>query len=245
MRRLSHLAVVVFGLLTVLASAASAQTVDEVIAKNLKAKGGVEKWKSIQTMRLTGKVAVQGMDLPMVGMAKRPNLARQDISVQDKKIVQAFDGTTVWAINPMMGSDTPQEMTGPQADMMKAEADLDGDLVDYKEKGSTVELVGEDTIDGTKVYHLKVTRKGGIVRHLYIDKETGLDLRSVTSLEMNGQPMNITSDFSNYQAVEGIMVPFSVKQSINGTPAAQVTVEKIEFNVPIEEGIFKMPVKQH
>ena len=220
--------------------AAQAQTVDDIVAKNLKAKGGAEKWKSIQTMKMSGKVTTQGIELPMTVMAKRPNLMRQEMTLQDKKIVQSFDGTTVWVINPMMGSDTAQEMTGPQADMAKSQADFDGDLVDYKTKGTTIDLIGQETIDGTKVYHLKVTRKNGTTRELFLDADTGIDVRTISTMEQNGQQATITSDLSNYQNVEGVMVPFSVKQSLNGTPIAQMTIDKVEFNVPIENSLFKL-----
>jgi outer membrane lipoprotein-sorting protein len=220
--------------------AAPAATVDEIVAKNLKAKGGAEKWKSIQTMKMSGKVTAQGLELPMTVMAKRPNLMRQEMTLQDKKIIQSFDGTTVWMINPMMGSDTPQEMTGPQAEMAKSQADFDGDLVDYKSKGTAVDLVGQETIDGTKVYHLKVTRKNGTTRELFLDVDSGIDLRTISTIEREGQQATITSDLSNYQSVEGIMVPFSVKQSLNGTPIAQMTIDKVEFNVPIENSLFKL-----
>src|SRR5687767_8552605 len=84
-----------------LSSVADAQTVDEIVARNLQAKGGAEKWKSITAVKMTGKVSLQGMELPLIVYAKRPNMSRQEITIQDKKIVQAFDGTTPWMINPM------------------------------------------------------------------------------------------------------------------------------------------------
>jgi len=131
-------------------------------------------------------------------------------------------------------------MTGPQADMAKSQADFDGDLVDYKTKGTTIDLIGQETIDGTKVYHLKVTRKNGTTRELFLDADTGIDVRTISTMEQNGQQATITSDLSNYQNVDGVMVPFSVKQSLNGAPIAQMTIDKVEFNVPIENSLFKL-----
>ena len=143
-------------LVVVFASAvAHAQTAEEIVAKNLKAKGGVEKLKAMNTVKITGTISAQGMEFPMTTWARRPNLIRREMQIQDKRIVNAFDGETVWAINPMMtGSDEPQELTGPMATMTKDDADFDGVLVDYKEKGHTVELVGAETLEGKKVYHV-------------------------------------------------------------------------------------------
>ncbi len=140
--------------------------------------------------------------------------------------------------------DQPQELSGAQADSLKDQADFDGVLTDYKAKGSTVELVGTEDIDGRKAYHLKVTKKSGQIQHYFLDADSGIDLRVQTTLEQGGQQMNITSDLSNYQEVSGVMVPFSMKQSMNGMPLMQMTIEKVEFNVPMDDSIFKMPAKK-
>ena len=241
------LALVLFapGLLYAQAPAAAAQpTVDDIIAKNIKAKGGLEKLKSMQTMQMTGKATLQGMDVSMKIYSKRPNMTRQEVTLQDKTIVSAYDGTTAWWVNPLAGVDTPQELTGPQADSLKDQADFDGALTDYKTKGTTVELVGTEDVEGRKAYHLKVTKKSGQVQQYYLDAESGIDLRVVTTLEQGGQQLSLASDLSNYQDINGIMIPFAMKQSMNGQPMLQMTVEKVEFNVPIDDALFKMPVKK-
>lgn len=224
-------------------AAAATPTVDEIIAKNTQAKGGADKLKGMQTMQMSGKATVQGMEVSMMVYSKRPNMTRQEVKIQDKTIVSAFDGTTAWAVNPMMGMDTPQELSGPQAESLKDQADFDGVLTDYKAKGHTVELVGTETIDGKKTYHLKVTKKSGQVQHYYLDADSGIDLRVQTTMEQGGQQMTIASDLSNYQPVNGIMVPFSLKQSVNGQPLMNMTIDKVQFNVPMEDSLFKMPGK--
>jgi outer membrane lipoprotein-sorting protein len=240
-RSISVLAAVVAALS--LSTAAHAQTVDELVARNIKAKGGAEKWKTVNAVKMSGRMTVQGMELPLTIYAKRPNLSRQEITLQDKTMVQAFDGTTPWTINPMMGSDTPQEITGPQGDMMKSDADFDGALMDYKDKGHTIELVGKEKLDGKEVHHLKVTKKGGNVQHYYLDAESGIELKTTAEIEQGGAKQSIETELSNFQPVEGIMVPHTVKQSLNGTPVVQMTIEKVEFNPTLEEGLFRMPKK--
>ena len=243
MRRSLSLLPAVLAALSLSAGAAHAQTVDDIVAKNLKAKGG-EKWKTISALKMTGKVTLQGMEMPMSIYAKRPNLSRQEITLQDKKLVQAFDGTTPWMINPMMGTDSAQELTGPQADMMKADADFDSALIDYKTKGHTIELVGKEKLDATDVYHLKVTKKSGQIQDYFLDAESGIELKTSTSIDTGGTKQKIDTELSNYQQVEGIMVPHTIKQSLNGTPVLTMTIEKAEFNPTIDDTIFKMPKKQ-
>ncbi len=226
------------------AAAAHAQTVDEIVAKNLQAKGGAEKWKAVNTVKMTGKITMQGMDLPLTVYAKRPNYNRQEIVLQDKQLVQAFDGTTAWLLNPMMGSEVPQELPGPAAEMMRNSADFDGALIDYKGKGHTVELVGKEKMDATEVYHLKVTMKNGHIQHYYLDAQSGIELKTTADVDLGtGAKQPLETEMSNYQPVNGIMIPHTVKQMLNGKPVVQMTIDKVEFNSAIDDALFKMPKK--
>lgn len=227
------------------AAAAGAQTVDEIVAKNLQAKGGAEKWKSVNSVKMTGRITLQGTELPLTVYAKRPNLNRQEIMLQDKRVVQAFDGTSAWVINPMMGGEEARELPKPAAETMRHSADFDGALIDYKQKGHTVELVGREKMDGKEVYHLKVTMKGGDVQqHYYIDAASGIELKTSTDVDLGtGQKQPLVTEMSDYKQVDGIMIPHTVKQLLDGKPVVQMTIEKVEFNAPIDDGLFRMPKK--
>ena len=157
--------------LMIAASPVSAQTVDELVAKNIQAKGGLEKLHAVQTVKQTSTLTMQGMTASIIVYGKRPNLLRQEIKLGDQTIVNAFDGTTPWMINPLAGTDRPVVITGPQADMIRDQSSFDGPLVDYKDKGSTVELVGHETIDGRAYDHLKITDKD--VETYYLKKSGG------------------------------------------------------------------------
>ncbi|HSL22049.1 MAG TPA: hypothetical protein VK886_10975 [Vicinamibacterales bacterium] len=248
MRKALHLAAAAAVTLLSLPLPASAQSVDELIAKNIKARGGEEKLRSLNTMQMNGKVTVQGMELQMTVTAKRPNMMRQEMQVQDKRIVTAFDGAKAWMINPMMGSETPQEIEGPQGEMTRDQSDFDGPLMDYKSKGTTIELVKgegpngtEKLADGTAVHKLKVTRKGGRVQYYYLDADTGIELRTTNEIEQGGQNFTIDTELSDYRAVDGVMVPHAVRNLMNGQPLMQMSVEKVQFNLPLDDKLFKMP----
>lgn len=222
-------------------SPAAAQSVDEIIAKNNKAKGG-DKWKSTTSMRLTARINIQGMELPMTIVSKRPNMMRQDMTFQGVAIVQAYDGTTAWTINPMMGSEQAMEVPAPVAESLKEQADFDGPLVDYKAKGNTIELVGNEDLNGAKVHHLKVTAKNGKVTHFYVDEKTGVELKVVSDADLGTGPMKIETELSNYQTLDGIMVPMMIRQT-GPTGPVTITVDKVEFNVTIDDKVFRMPGK--
>ena len=93
-------------------------------------------------------------------------------SVQGSSVIQAYDGTTGWTVNPFAGAPEPKQLTGDELDAIKANADLDGSLVDYKAKGYTVELVGKEDFKGTQAYKLKITKRPGSSEFAYIDATT-------------------------------------------------------------------------
>jgi outer membrane lipoprotein-sorting protein len=229
-------ATTVLGVVLLLAAApAAAQTVDEVITQHLNAVGGLAKLKSISSIRQTSEMMREGMKVTMVVAAKRPNLARQEMTMQGKTIVQIFDGTTAWMINPFMGSTDPVQVTGPEAEITREQATFDSPLVDYKERGSTVELIGADETGGKKVHHLKITSKSGRVQDIYIDAATGLQNRVVTQTQQG--PVEQT--FSDFKDVDGVKMPFTIRTQIGTMGSIDIKVVKAEINPALDDALFK------
>ena len=220
------------------------QTVDEIISKNIETKGGLQKLKSIKSMKMTGKVFTGGFEMSMTLWAKRPNKSRMETVFQDQKTVQAYDGEKAWQINPFMGSNEPQEIKGLQAEDLKERADFDGPLIDYKKKGHKVEFMGKEDLEGTEVYKLKVTMKSGRVVYIYLDTDSCIELKQSTTLNYQGTEYLVETIFGDYKEVGGIMMPHSIETRINGQTQAQITIEKVEFNIEIDDSLFKMPTKE-
>jgi outer membrane lipoprotein-sorting protein len=220
------------------AASAAPQSIDDLIAKNLEAKGGLARLKAIQSIKQTVNLKIQGtMEAVMTVYSKRPNRMRQEIQVADKTVVNAFDGVTPWIINPMVGSTRPMAVTGPQADMLREQGDFDGPLVDYKIKGYTIALVGSETLGDRKVHHLRVVSQSQQVIHLYLDAATGLEAKRTTEIEM----LKLEQEFSDYKAVDGITIPFTIRTFTNGVPQGEIRVKSVEFNVAMDDAIFRMP----
>jgi outer membrane lipoprotein-sorting protein len=220
------------------ASSALAQTADELVAKNIQAKGGMDKLRAVQSIKQVGRVNIQGIEGKQTLYAKRPNMLRQEIDLKGQVVVMAFDGKTPWMLNPLLGSVAPIAMSGPPADMIRDQSSFDGPLVDYKNKGSVLELVGLETLGERKVHHLKLTDKNRQLQHVYLDAETFLETKLTSQNEL-GQTFE--QELSDFRDVEGIKIPFSIRTLANGIQQGQITVESVEFNVKIDDGIFKMP----
>lgn len=219
------------------AHAAGTQSVDDLVAKNLQAKGGLEKIRAVRSMKRTGRLVAGSFQVGFVVSAKRPGMVRQELNLAGQTLVVAYDGTTAWKVDPLSGSDAPVTVDGSEAEAIRDDADFDGPLVDHKSKGSTIELVGSETIDRRPVHHLKVTGPDRRVTHIYLDVETGLEARIVSQVG----PRTVTHEFSDYRDVNGVKVPFAIRTLNNNALEGQVIVDRIELNVTLDDAIFRRP----
>jgi outer membrane lipoprotein-sorting protein len=229
--------------LAVLAPCLLGQSVDEIIAKNVQARGGADKLKSVKSIKSTATMSMgPGIEAPGTLIQKRPALARLEFTVQGLTAVQAYDGKNGWQIMPFMGKKDPELMSADEAKEIEENADLEGPLVDYKSKGHQVELQGKEKIEGTDAYKLKVTLKNGDVQTIYIDSDSFLDIKEVIKRTVRGTEQEIESAIGDYKPVDGIMFPFAVESGIKGTDQKQkLTITKVELNVPADDSLFKMP----
>jgi outer membrane lipoprotein-sorting protein len=227
------------------ATAARAQTVDELVEKNVKAKGGREKLAALKSYRMTGKMALpQGMEAPFTMEFATPHKMRMEFTVQGMTGIQAYDGTTGWMVMPFMGKTEPEPMSAEQMKGVEDQGDLQGPLFDYKAKGNQVELVGKQDVDGTPAYKLKVTRKSGDSSYLYLDGEYFLELKEEGTRHMQGRAMEYETTFGDYKQVEGMTFPFTLNiksKGMPGAPTQTITVEKIEINPTLAAERFAMP----
>ena len=239
MRRILLLIIV-----TLISSHALAQntpTVDEIVARNIDARGGMAKISAIKTLRATYSSEEDGKPVLLVELHKRPDKLRRNISTGGAKVVFAYDGATAWQLfssHKQGPAPAPADLTQE----LKEEADMDGPLVNYKEKGSTLELVGREKLNGTDVYNLKIILKEGQVRNLYLDAKTFLEAKETGSFQEGGKKIDFVTLFKSYRPIQGVLFPFVVEQT-TGDEEAQVTrLQKIEINVPITDSVFTMPV---
>jgi outer membrane lipoprotein-sorting protein len=232
-----------FAIAVLLATPASAQTVDELIKKNLDAHGGIQKLKAIKSLKATGKISQQGLEISIVVLQKRPANLRTEITFQGKTQVTAYDGETGWKIDPFQGTSEPEKSAGDELKDLQEQSDMDGALFDYKDKGHTVELVGKEDMEGTPVYKLKLTLKSGDVRTIYIDAENFLELKVNSKRKTPGGEIEVDQYLGNYKAINGIVSAFSIETKVKGQTVNQVTIDKVEYDVAIDDALFKMPAK--
>jgi len=236
-------AVLVLAAVSCLSVFACAQTAEELVNKNIQAKGGMDKIKAVNSKRITAKLNGGGGFTAAMGFEQqRPNLIRETFSLQGMTAVTAYDGTTGWQIQPFEGHKDPELMGEDDLRDLLLDADFDGPMVDYKEKGNTVEYLGHDVVDGDDALRLKVTQKNGDILYYYLDPDTFLEIRRDVEENIRGSIKESVMEMGSYKPVAGVMYPFSLSQGSKANPAQQtITIEKIEVNVPIEKSDFALP----
>jgi outer membrane lipoprotein-sorting protein len=239
MRRLAALATLF------IAPTAFGYTADELAAKNIEAKGGLDNIHAIKSLRLTGSMRVQQdtLELSFVSLVKQPGSVRYEATLQGLTQVQAFDGGRAWQINPFQGRKDPENLSADDAKGLGEDAaDFAGTLVDYKAKGYKLDYLGREDIDGTDAYKLRVTRKNGDLTTVYLDPDYFLEIRSVNRRIEHGVPVETVVDYGDYEKVAGVFLPFSQESGVKGSGDRQkVQFDKAEANVDLTDGLFHFP----
>jgi hypothetical protein len=224
-----------------LATAAIAQTADELVAKNLQARGGVDKIKAVNSVKMSGKAYV-GISAGISQTQKRANMIRQDFTIQGMTEIQSYDGSVGWKISPFEGRKDAQLLGEDDMRELVESADIDGPLVDYQAKGNKVEYLGHDEVDGDDAYKLKITLKNGDILYYYLDPDTYLEIKTEKQQFIRGSVKETQQLLGSYKQVDGVYYPYAIEAGQKGSDRlARITFDTIEVNKPVEDSYFKMP----
>ena len=249
MRKLFFLPLVITGLLSQPLHAqtpALTPTVDELVAKNLEAKGGQAALEAIKTIRFEGRLLVnQGqLELKSTEVKKRPGKVRTDAILQGMNLVQAYDGKSGWKIFPIYGRKDPEKMSDDESKSLVEEAEIGGPLENWKADGKTVTYLGTEDVEGTAAHKLQVVRKNGDVSYVYLDPDYFLEIRVIDQRTEQGAKVEVETDLGDYEKVNGVYFPFSVESGSKGSNDKQkAIIEKAEANIPVDDSIFEFPAK--
>ena len=232
------------GLQLVCPGKAAAQTADEIVAKVLVARGGLEKAKAVQAERITGTIYFNAeLYGPFLAEFKRPGKMHNEVTLQNKTVVRSFNGKDGgWVSNPFVGKDAPEPMSAEEVKDAVNEADFDGPLVDAKAKGNVIELSGTEKVDGRDAYILKVTHKDGQVSAYSFDTKTFLLVKWSGADTVNGEAVTRETYFHDYRDVGGLKFAFELVSDTPGTDVTQrIVVDKIELDPQIDDAHFGKP----
>ncbi|HEX7502880.1 MAG TPA: hypothetical protein VF451_05635 [Acidobacteriota bacterium] len=221
------------------------QALDDVMDMYYKAHGGLDKLKAVTAIKMSGKLFIpaQGLELPTVRWQKAPDKLRVETEIQDKKVIQGFDGRTAWWLNPMLAPGA-QEMPQEQAALFREQAEFADPLVAFKEKGGKLELLGREELDGKPAFKLRLTKADGKEIYFYLDAESGVGLKSSRAMTAGDAASMAEIIYTDYRPVDGQLVPFVIENRTGGKTQARLVLGTVELNPAMDDSLFSMPVKK-
>jgi hypothetical protein len=234
-----------------LAQSASAQTADDLVAKNLAARGGADALAAIHTVVSRGELRFPG-DFKLSYKETRARLGgsgdncavRIDAALEGLTVIQAYDGTTAWRVNPFEGRKDAERMGADETRELADEGSIDGALLAARAKGSQVDYLGREDIDGTDAYKLRVTQPDGTVFTYYLDPDAYLEIKILERRTIRGSEKETETDLGDYEKVDGVYFPFSISSGPKDSTDKQIiTISSADANVPAGPDAFAMPAQ--
>ena len=233
---------------TLLAHAAGSQlSAEQIVAKNVAARGGLDAWRKVDTMVWIGHLESERAPLPSMGFIleqARPNKTRFQLIAMNARSVRTFNGVQGWKMRPSHDARPNVEpysidelrfaQTGPG---------IEGPLIDYARKGTAVSLGGVEEIDGHKAYRLNVQLASGEQDQVWVDAESFLELRYDRAFHGSVAASHTVSvTYRDYKTISGVQLPSTVlTTAAPGVSPDRMVIERVVVNAPLEERIFGNP----
>jgi len=239
--RVNPIALVFAGIL-ILCENPAAQTVDQIISRNVAARGGLAKIRAIHSMTITGHLIGTDTDFPIVVRLKRPGSFRMDLTINGKNFTQAYNGFAAWMIDPFASNPEPKSVAGDELKSIQDQADFDGPLIDYHAKGHKVESMGKESVADKLCFKLKINLSTGTLMYQYLDASSYLEVREELTRTVDGKESTIEESVGDYRRAGGFLFPFLYDSNAKGsTEHHRFTIEKMQINADISDSVFNMP----
>jgi outer membrane lipoprotein-sorting protein len=254
-----------FALSADISSAPAQLRVEQVIEKNVAARGGLQTWRALQSLSLSGKLeaggnerqtlAPTGLKIGGVQMPKRPaeqaqlpfrmelkrgRKSRLEIDFHGQTAIQVYDGTNGWKLRPFLNRHEVEPYTAEEMKAAAMQSDLDGSLMDYAAKGTKVELEGTESVEGKDNYRLKLTLRSGQTQRVWVDAKTFLETKiEGTPRRLDGKYHAVEVYYRDYRPVSGLMMPYVMETKVEGVRQTEkIKVESIAVNARVEDSRF-------
>jgi outer membrane lipoprotein-sorting protein len=233
----------------------------EIVNKNVTARGGLQAWRSVHTMTVSGKLGAGGnertalavptagqrkaqgtvfpqrpideVQLPFVMELKRPGKMRFELQFNNQTAVQVFDGVHGWKLRPFLNRQEVEPYSPEEMKRASTQGELDGFLIDYAAKGTRVELDGIEKVEGRDAYKLKLTLKSGDVTHIWVDSLTYLEAKVEGQPRvLDGTDHRVEVYYRDYRPVNGLQIPFVLETRV--LPVAKTATGLRDTPVPLE-----------
>jgi hypothetical protein len=213
------------------ASSSAQTTADEVINKVIDAQGGKEKLQTIKTLKMVGNIEFSGQKIPFNLYAIDKTAYRTEFTFSGLTGYTIVTKDSGFNFSPFQGQTSPESMTAEDVKLAQNDLDQQGILINYKEKGYSVELLENEDVDGVDALQLKIIINPNKTLYYFIDPSNYYVIRIKTVAVSNGQQQRYTNDFYDFKKTAGgFLFPHTQDN---------ITFDKIEVNAPVDEKLFK------
>lgn len=234
-------------------SAASAQTAGaahmsaaQIVERNVAARGGLQAWRAVNTMTMSGQLEAGGTKntrLPFTMTLKRPHKSRIEVRFNDQTAFQVYDGARGWKVRPFLGRNEVEPYSPAEAKAAASWAELDGPLMDYAAKGTRIDVLGMEMVEGHRAYVLKLTTKDNTSRRVWIDASSFLEVKiDGDPRKLDGKMHNVAIFYRDYRKEGGLVMPHTLETAVVGARGThKLFIEKVALNSQVDDSLFAKP----
>jgi hypothetical protein len=225
---------------------AATPSVQEIVDKNIAARGGLAGWHNVQTLIYEGTMDAGGKpahELPFVLKQKRPHKSRLEIVFKEQTSVQVYDGAHGWKVRPFLNRNEVESYTPTELQLAGTADDLDGPLLDYQKKGTQIALEGTEQVDGHPAYKLRLTSRGGARRELWIDATSFLEVKlDGEPRKLDGRLHKVELYFKDFRSEHGLNIPHLQETVVEGVKEPyKMTITRVSVNDGLDDTVFGKP----
>jgi hypothetical protein len=219
-------------------------TVDQLLQRLLEARGGAESWGKVKTLEIEGTWTAFSETVPMTIRRMRPDLFRFDHVVLGAPTVLAFDGKQAWVQSAVFDAAGGQPINEDWKRNVVEEAPFVSKLLAYAEQGAAIELGGRERLEGREVWVLHVAPKDAPAETWYLDSQTFLETKRVsTTFDVFSGPgiqLEMETYYMDFRDVGGLEIPYREERHF-GTRYNVLEATSIRVNPPIDASVFRIP----
>ena len=203
----------------------------DVVSKYMEAIGGKDKLAKVADVAIKMGMTMQGMNIEIISKQKAPNKISVETLMGTNVLSKQVCNGVKAMVKSQMGN---KELTGKELEDMLIHSTLNIELY-LDQMKITPELKGIEEVDGQPAWKVQMNLPSGKNTIDFYDQKSGLKVKSVAQ---QGQ-MSVTTLYSDYRDVEGVLFPFKLKQSA-GPQSFDIVVSSVEINKGIEDSIFAL-----
>lgn len=217
-----------------------AQTVEEIINRHIEAHGGIEKWDKVESMKITGKFTAFSIEDDFLAIKTKEGEYYSELSLGDKRVIEAFNGEEGWTIDPWQEILYPRELNKNEINVFLQKSEFISPFFNYKEKGIVPELLGKDNFEGIEVWKIKITRPNGKWETWFLDADSYLEVKYNSMWVDFAYPAPSATFFDDFRDFDGLIIPCFVERTFYQRDR-MLFIDDIVFNDEIDKSIFEMP----